>query len=85
MHPNGSKWSSLKKYAEQRNIKEQEIIAIGDDNNDLEMLKNAGMGIAMVNGTEEVKKAAKKVSKFDNNDSGVYHELSEIFKISKII
>jgi Cof subfamily protein (haloacid dehalogenase superfamily) len=85
LHPNGSKWSSLKKYAEQRNIKEQEIIAIGDDNNDLEMLKNAGMGIAMVNGTEEVKKAAKKVSKFDNNDSGVYHELSEIFKISKII
>ena len=81
LHPEGCKWSSLKKYAKQKNVKSEEIISIGDDNNDIEMLKNTGMGIAMINGTEDIKKVAKKVSKYDNNNSGVYYELKEIFKI----
>lgn len=81
LHVEGCKWCSLKKYAEQKNIKAEEIISIGDDNNDIEMLKNTGMGIAMINGTEDIKNAAKKISKYDNNNSGVYFELSEIFGI----
>jgi len=31
-------------------IKREEILAIGDDNNDVEMILNAGIGIAMKNG-----------------------------------
>lgn len=81
LHPEGCKWCSLKKYAKQKNIKSHEIISIGDDNNDIEMLKNTGMGIAMINGTEDIKKVAKKVSKYDSNNSGVYYELKEIFKL----
>lgn len=81
LHLEGCKWCSLKKYAEQKNIKPEEIVAIGDDNNDIEMLKNAGMGIAMINGTNEMKMAAKRISKHNNNNSGVYHELSELFNI----
>ncbi|WP_313340841.1 HAD family hydrolase [Sedimentibacter sp.] len=81
LHLEGCKWYSLRKYAEQRNMRPEDIIALGDDNNDIEMLKNVGMGIAMVNGTEEIKKAAKRISKFDNNNSGVYHELKELFKL----
>lgn len=81
LHTEGCKWCSLKKYAEQKNIRPEEIIAMGDDNNDIKMLENVGMGIAMLNGTEEIKNAAKRISKNNNNDSGVYYELSEIFKI----
>ncbi|NYB75711.1 HAD family hydrolase [Sedimentibacter hydroxybenzoicus DSM 7310] len=81
LHLEGCKWSSLKKYAAQKNIEPEDIIALGDDNNDIEMLKNAGMGIAMVNGTEEIKKAARRISKFDNNNSGVYYELKELFDL----
>lgn len=80
LHPNGGKWAALKKYAQNRNIAAHEIIAMGDDNNDIDMLKNSGLGIAMKNGTEETAKAALKISRYDNNDSGIYHELSEIFR-----
>lgn len=79
LHPDGCKWSALKKYADSINIKTDEIIAIGDDNNDIELLKNSGLGIAMKNGTKESIEAADKVTKHDNNDSGVYYVLSEIF------
>lgn len=81
LHPEGCKWSALKKYASQLNISADEIIAIGDDNNDIELLKNSGLGIAMLNGTDESKKAAKVISKYDNNNSGVYYELKYIFNI----
>ncbi len=81
LHPDGCKWSALKKYALQHNVGSDEIVSIGDDNNDIELLKNSGIGIAMLNGTEESKKAAKIITAHDNNDSGVYHVLHEIFKI----
>lgn len=77
----GCKWCSLKKYALHKNVLPEEIVSIGDDNNDIELLKNSGLGIAMINGTEDIKKAAKRISKYDNNHSGIYHELSDIFKI----
>lgn len=80
LHPEGCKWCALKKYAITKNIKANEIVTIGDDNNDIEMLQNSGLGIAMINGTNESKKAAFRISKCDNNNSGVYYELSEIFK-----
>jgi len=81
LHPEGCKWSALKKYSSRINILPDEIISIGDDNNDIEMLRNSGLSIAMKNGTEESIKAAKKISDYDNNNSGVYHALYEIFKI----
>lgn len=77
----GCKWCALKKYAESLNICEKEIIALGDDNNDIELLKNVGLGIAMKNGTDQCKDAANYISKYTNDESGVYYELSEIFKI----
>mgnify|MGYP000858718712 CR=1 FL=1 len=81
LHPQGCKWNALKKYSSHINILPEEIIAIGDDNNDVELLRNTGLGIAMKNGTEESIKAAKTVSNYDNNNSGVYYTLSEIFQI----
>ena len=39
---------------------------------------NAGLGIAMKNGTDLIKEVANRVSQKDNNESGVAHELREI-------
>lgn len=44
-------------------IKQEEIIAIGDGENDLSMLEAAGMGIAVANAVEAAKEAAKIVTK----------------------
>lgn len=81
LHSDGCKWTALKKYIDTINIKSEEIIAIGDDNNDLELILNCGMGISMKNGTDECISAAKYISEYDNNNSGVFYALSEIFKI----
>ena len=75
------KASALKKYIDRLGIDANQVIAIGDDNNDIELIKNSGLGIAMKNATDELKKAADSISRFSNDESGVYYELSEIFKI----
>lgn len=78
MNPLGTKWNSLIEYASSQGIKAEEIIAIGDDNNDIEMIMNAGLGIAMKNAGELVKEVANKVSKKDNNNSGIAFELKKL-------
>ena len=62
-------------------IKPEEIIAIGDDSNDINMIKNAGLGIAMKNSIPKVLEAADIITEFDNNNSGVAKVLEEIFNI----
>lgn len=81
LNVNGCKWRALKKYIGSIGIDASEVIAMGDDNNDIELIANSGLGIAMKNATELTKDSADLVSRFTNNESGVYNELSEIFKI----
>lgn len=81
MHPRGSKWLSLEEYAKSKNIKAEEIIAMGDDNNDIDMIENVGLGIAMKNGSNSVKSVAKMISQKDNNESGVAFELKRVLNI----
>lgn len=81
MSPLGSKWITLREYAESLNIKPEEIIAIGDDNNDIEMVRNAGFGIAMKNGSEGVKSVAKMITENDNNNSGVAYALKMVLNV----
>lgn len=81
MNPLGTKWNALNQYALKRNIKPKEIITIGDDNNDIDMIKNAGIGIAMSNGSELVKTNADIITKRDNNNSGLSYELNRILNI----
>ena len=54
------------------NIKESEIITIGDNVNDEQMLKNAGLGVAMGNSAPYIQKMAKEVT-LDNKSGGVAH------------
>lgn len=81
MNPLGNKWLSLSEYAKEQGISYDEIIAIGDDNNDIQMIKNAGCGIAMKNASEGVKEVADIITEKDNNESGVAYELRKILDL----
>lgn len=49
-------------------LKKEEVLSIGDQNNDIELLKAGGIKIAMGNGTDEIKKFADYVTDtVDNN------------------
>ncbi len=81
LNKDGCKWSALKKYTNYLGIDEKYVLAMGDDNNDTEMIKNAGLGIAMKNATDNLKNSANYTSLYNNNESAVYYELSKIFEI----
>lgn len=46
-------------------------IACGDAENDLAMIRTAGIGVAMANGTEAAKSAADYITEHDNNHDGI--------------
>lgn len=67
---NVNKWSALEELARILQIKPEEIIAIGDNINDKEMVQNAGLGIIMDNGAPYIKELADVIVA-DNNEDGV--------------
>jgi len=50
--PGVSKWQALERVASAEGIRRHEIAAVGDDTNDVAMIRNAGLGIAMGNAVE---------------------------------
>ncbi|HFR3748964.1 TPA: Cof-type HAD-IIB family hydrolase [Streptococcus suis] len=67
--PNGaSKATGLKKLADRLGILPEEIMAMGDANNDLEMIEFAGLGIAMGNANEQVKAIAQDIADTNENN-----------------
>ncbi|MGX6445738.1 HAD family hydrolase [Neobacillus sp. K501] len=66
--PNVSKWSGIKKLLRAYRMSTNEVVAIGDGPNDIEMLRNVGTGVAMGNASEEVKAAADFVTGHHEND-----------------
>jgi Cof subfamily protein (haloacid dehalogenase superfamily) len=57
-----SKWNALKSLADEWEIHPEEILAIGDQGNDLSMITHAGIGVAMGNAPDEVKQFANYVA-----------------------
>lgn len=66
----GGKMAGIKRYLDMIGIKPEEIIAFGDAENDLEMIRFAGIGVAMGNGEEAVKAVADFVTA-DIDDDGI--------------
>jgi len=52
-------------------------VAVGDAANDLSMIEAAGIGVAMANGTAEVKAAADYITVHDNNHDGIAEVVDE--------
>ncbi len=57
-----TKWSAVKRLAAGWNIQQSSICAVGDDVNDIPMIRAAGLGVAMANAIAEVKQAADRIA-----------------------
>ncbi len=65
-----SKGSALARLLPKIGVEREEVIAFGDNYNDMTMIGYAGMGVAMSNGEDEVKKIASYICE-SNDDDGV--------------
>ena len=73
---NVDKWNAIEYLIEKLNIKKEELIAVGDNINDKNMIINAGLGITMQGSTPEVIEIADYVTT-SNNDEGVAKALEK--------
>lgn len=76
---NVSKGRALLKLADRLQIDKKEIVAVGDSVADIDMLKNAGLGVAMGNAPSEVKECADWITR-SNDQNGVEYMAKEIFR-----
>lgn len=65
-----SKSSAIDRYAREKGIEPSEIICFGDNYNDVDMIRYAGLGIAPENAVSAIKEAADYVT-CSNNEDGV--------------
>ncbi|MFW8052922.1 Cof-type HAD-IIB family hydrolase [Vagococcus fluvialis] len=72
IHKEVSKANGIDLLAKELGIKQSEVMAIGDEENDVSMIEYAGMGVVMENGNSELKKIAQFITK-TNQEDGVAH------------
>ncbi len=65
-----TKWSAIQRLAVSWGIGDAEICAVGDDVNDIPMIRAAGLGVAMGNALPEVKAAADRIAP-THDDNGL--------------
>lgn len=74
---NVSKGEAIRELCTRLQVKPEEVIAIGDSENDLSMLRFAGLGVSMGNGDESIKKQADYTT--DSNDEDGVAKVIEKF------
>jgi Cof subfamily protein (haloacid dehalogenase superfamily) len=78
MHKSVSKLNGIKYLTELFECSLEDIIAFGDDYNDIEMISGCGIGVAMGNAEQQVKETADLVTA-TNDEDGVAKVLREMF------
>lgn len=78
-----NKGTALKALTEKLGLTPEDVMAIGDEANDLSMIEYAGTGVAMGNGTELVKSTANVVTA-DNDHDGVAQEIKSVLQCKRI-
>ncbi|MBZ9686644.1 Cof-type HAD-IIB family hydrolase [Clostridium estertheticum] len=76
VHKEANKRNALENLARKFNIKREEIIAMGDNFNDKDMIEYAGLGVAMGNAPDYLKEVAEFVT-HSNDEDGVRHVLEK--------
>lgn len=76
-----SKGHALRRWAEKHGIAREQVMAIGDNFNDLEMLEFAGVAVVMGNASQELKQNGWKVT-LSNAESGVAKAIKEILGLA---
>jgi 5-amino-6-(5-phospho-D-ribitylamino)uracil phosphatase len=76
MTPGNSKWGALSRLIAREGFTPEQVICIGDEVNDLEMITHAGLGVAMGNAIPAVKAVAQYVT-HSNEEDGVAHVVEQ--------
>ena len=76
---NAGKGLALLRLANSLGIRKSEIMACGDSENDIEMLKIAGIGVAMNNADEKVKAIADYIT-LSNEENGVAYAIDRFIR-----
>ncbi|PWK11310.1 Cof-type HAD-IIB family hydrolase [Tumebacillus permanentifrigoris] len=71
-HHRSTKASGIRHVAEIFNIPAEQVVAVGDNTNDFEMIEFAGLGVAMGNAHAELQERADWITK-SNDQDGVAH------------
>ena len=79
----GSKGDALNKLKQYFNIKKENDLTFGDQQNDLTLISYAHNGVAMINGKDELKKVAKYITTKPNYKNGEIHFIKQFFKSKK--
>ena len=75
------KWNALEEIIGLMNISKEEVVTIGDNANDLKMITNAGLGVAMGESAPYVKQSADIIAP-TNDEDGVAIILNKIFDLN---
>jgi Cof subfamily protein (haloacid dehalogenase superfamily) len=77
LSPASGKWSAVSRVAAGLGITPHEIAAVGDDTNDAEMIRHAGLGIAMGNAVESAREHADLVVR-SNAEGGAVEAIEQV-------
>jgi Cof subfamily protein (haloacid dehalogenase superfamily) len=77
-HPRSGKWPAIRKLLHRFNVDQKDVLCLGDNDNDVEMLASAGIGVAVANGSQDARSAAKVVAP-SNDDHGVRWTIERFF------
>ena len=75
------KWNALEEIIGLMNISKEEVVTIGDNANDLKMITNAGLGVAMGESAPYVEQSADIIAP-TNDEDGVAIILNKIFDLN---
>lgn len=77
-----SKSSALKYLLNYYHMTEDQLIAFGDGINDIEMIRDAHLGVAMKNGLDVVKAVSRDITKLSNDEDGIAEYLISYFNLT---
>lgn len=77
-----NKYTAVCELAKFINVKNQEIIAFGDGLNDIDMLKNCGVRVAVSNALPNVKENARYMTAYGHNHDGVIEFLNTYLNVT---
>jgi len=77
--PRCSKGHTLRRWAQEQGIAREEIMAIGDNYNDLEMLEFAGLPVIMANASDDLKQNGWRQTA-SNSENGVALAIEELLR-----
>lgn len=79
LNSESSKGNAIEFIANSLNIPLDDVMAIGDNFNDISMFEKVKYSVAMGNAEEDVKKVCKFIT-LENDDNGVAHAINEHLK-----